>query len=112
MIINITNYSYGDFETFLHDNDDRIYRMWEYKKFLDSNNECPFTDDYCRFVLIRELIELPNGDFLLGLQGVDYDNDEENYNIDKAYIEYYKMSDVFLAYCYKDQFRYVEENEG
>lgn len=113
------NCSYGDFTTFILDNDSRVYRMWQYKKSwtpweekncteLDTN----YVDDECDFVVIRESIELPDGDILLGVQYIYFD---EKDNLDKSpndvSIYYYKLSEVSLAYIPSDQFNYMEDEE-
>ena len=50
----------------------------------------------CKFVMIKELIELPDGDLLIGFQDADSDN---------LYLEYYKLSEIRLDYCQSDKER-------
>lgn len=112
------NCYYGDFETFLHDNDDRVYRMWEYKKSWtpwEIENRTEFNENFineqCRFILIRESINLPDGDILLGVQEVNFDeNDKLDDYPDEVDLDYYRLSNICLSYSPRDQFRY-EENE-
>lgn len=54
---------YGDFWTWVHDEDvqEKIFRVW------DSNDSCFLV----RFV---QLIEMSNGDFLIGMQACDEEN--------------------------------------
>ena len=94
--------SWGDIHTWLHDvGEDRVFRLWVFKKmftpyeqdekFLD---ESVYVDDTCKFVMIKELIELPDGDLLIGFQDTDNDN---------LYLEYYKLSEIRLDYCQSDK---------
>ena len=46
--------------------------------------------------MIKELIELADGDYLIGFQDVDRDD---------LYIEYYKLSEIRLDYCQSDKER-------
>lgn len=94
-----------DFETWVLDNPDRIYRYWVYKrmftpyeqeeKFMD---ESQFVASTCSFGCIREAIELPDGDILLGfVDPEDYDTDRD------LYIAYHKLSDINLAFSPSDK---------
>ena len=111
-------YCYGDFETFLHDNDNRVYRMWEYKKSwtpreIENHTEFNenFVNEQCRFIVIRESVNLPDGDILLGIQEVNFDeNDKLDAYPDEVDLDYYKLSNICLSYSPRDQFGY-EENE-
>ena len=96
--------SWGDIHTWLSDvGEERVFRMWVFKKmftpyeqdekFLD---ESVYVDDTCKFVMIKELIELPDGDLLIGFQDTDNDN---------LYLEYYKLSEIRLDYCQSDKER-------
>ena len=112
------SYSYGDFATFMLDNDNRIYRMWQHKKSWTPWEEqnCTelstnYVDNECDFIVIRESIELPDGDILLGVQYVDFD-DENQLEADPNNVSmyYYKLSEIDLAYVPSDQFGYEEDN--
>lgn len=113
------NYSYGDFETFVLDNDSRVYRMWQYKKSWTPWEEKNCTDfdsnlinDECDFVVIRESITLPDGDILLGVQHIYFDEDDNiDETPDKVSMYYYKLSEIVLAYVPSDQFGYREGDE-
>ena len=94
--------SWCDIHTWLSDvGEERVFRMWVFKKmftpyeqdekFLD---ESVYVDDTCKFVMIKELIELPDGDLLIGFQDADSDN---------LYLEYYKLSEIRLDYCQSDK---------
>ena len=101
--------SWGDIHTWLSDvGEERVFRMWVFKKmftpyeqdekFLD---ESVYVDDTCKFVMIKELIELPDGDLLIGFQDSDSDN---------LYLEYYKLSEIRLDYCQSDKERLEDED--
>ena len=101
--------SWGDIYTWLSDvGEERVFRMWVFKKmftpyeqdekFLD---ESVYVDDTCKFVMIKELIELPDGDLLIGFQDADSDN---------LYLEYYKLSEIRLDYCQSDKERREDES--
>ena len=85
--------SWGDIHTWLSDvGEERVFRLWIFKKmftpyeqdekFLD---ESVYVDDTCKFVMIKELIELPDGDLLIGFQDTDNDN---------LYLETYKPTSI------------------
>ena len=90
-------YSWGDIHTWLHDEgEDRVFRLWVFKKmFTPYEQEQKFIDEsvyedvHCKFVRIKELIELADGDYLIGFQ------DAES-NIE--YLEYLKLSEIRLDY--------------
>lgn len=89
-----------DLETWLIDNDERIYRYFVYKRMFTPyeqqkafEDETIFEDDYCTFAKITEAIDLGNGEWMLGLTGVDGDTLELN-----TYTEYYKLSEIRLSY--------------
>lgn len=84
-----------DFETWLHDYGDRIYRYWVYRRmFTPEEQNAKYIDqafyecDECLFGLIKEAIELPDGDILLGIADVR----------DQECLEYYKLSELRIAY--------------
>lgn len=98
-----------DFETWLHDNGDRIYRYWAYKRMFTpeeidkkwSDQSC-FENVECYYGVIKEAIELPDGDILLGfIDPVDDDYAEKT-------ICYYKLSQIELSYVPEDQEALVE----
>lgn len=88
----------GDFWTFLRDTSDRIFRYWVYKRvFTPLEQEKKYIDqseyeDTCAHTgIIRECAELPNGDFLLGFSDPG-----------SEYTEYYRLSEIRLAYSPDD----------
>lgn len=90
-----------DMETWLLDNDGRVFRFLVYKKmytpyeqerkFID---ESQFEDTHYRCAFIEEAIELANGEWLLGFREI-LDGEV------CGFIEYYKLSDIQLA-CFDD----------
>ena len=101
-------YSWEDIHTWLSDEaEDRVFRMWVFKRmFTPYEQEEKFTDESvyedttCKFVMIKELIELANGDYLIGFQ--DTDRDDE-------YLEYFKLSEIRLDYRPEDKERLEDE---
>lgn len=97
-----------DFETWLHDvGYDRIFRMWRYKIMFTPyeqkeafSDESIYEDDECDYVKIREAIELPDGDILLGLQTIE---DSEDLDDKDSYLTYERLSRIELAYNPSDQ---------
>jgi len=94
-----------DFETWLHDNSDRIYRYWVYKKMFTPYeqdqkfiDESCFVDNKCEYGIIREAIELPDGDILIGFIDPHTREDSHAY----GYINYYKLSEITLAHSPRD----------
>ena len=101
--------SWGDIHTWLSDvGEERVFRMWIFKKMFTPyeqdekfSDESVYVDDTCKFVMIKELIELPDGDLLIGFQDADSDN---------LYLEYYKLSEIRLDYCQSDKERLEDED--
>ena len=100
-----------DMETWSCDNSDRIYRFVVYKrlftpyeqehKFMD---ESQFEDTHYRFGFIEEVIELGNGEWLLGFREI----------IDGevcSCINYFKLSDIQLSYFEQDKDMLVQDEE-
>jgi hypothetical protein len=93
---------YGDFETFMHDvGEDRICQMLVFKKMFTPyeqeqkfRDESVYVNDCYDDVKIREVVQLQD-DLLIGVQFItDTDDlDDDNYRI-----QYYKLSDIELAY--------------
>ena len=104
-------YSWGDIHTWLSDEaEDRVFRMWVFKRMFTPyeqeekfSDESVYVDDTCKFVIIKELIELPDGDLLIGFQDAD-DADSDN-----LYLEYYKLSEIRLDYRPEDKERLEDE---
>ena len=90
-------YSWGDIHTWLSDvGEERVFRMWVFKKmFTPYEQEQKFIDEsvyedvHCKLVRIKELIELADGDYLIGFQDAKRDIE---------YLEYLKLSEIRLDY--------------
>lgn len=103
-----------DLETWLIDNDERIYRYLVYKRMFTPyeqqrafEDETIFEDDYYTLAKITEAIDLGNGEWLLGFTSVDRDTLRIN-----QYTEYYKLSEIRLSYFGDEKkIRDVEEDE-
>lgn len=103
-----------DFETWLHDvGRDRIFRMFEFRRIGDWtpeeiekkwSDQSQYVEDESIFVKIREAIELPDGEILLGLQ---YIYDWSDLDMEDCVINYRKLSQIELSYFPNDM---KEEN--
>ena len=98
-----------DFETWLLNYGDRVYRYLVYKKMFTPyeqqqafSDESEFVDTYYSFCRIEEAIDLGHGEWLLGLRILD--EDLENTTI----LEYYKLSEIRLSHYTDDQ----EDDDG
>lgn len=101
-----------DFTTWLLDNDGRIYRYWVYKRmFTPAEQEAKYSDqscyedDICAYGRIEEAIELPDGDILIGFADPVCDDDPEL----KGILNYYKLSEIQLAYFPSDAEEFVDD---
>ena len=94
---------YGDFETFLLDNDNRIYSYLVYKRMFTPyeqqqafSDESQFEDEaYFTTAMIREAIPLGNGDWLLGMENLFEDELPDD---EAPLIEYFRLSEIRLMY--------------
>ena len=95
-----------DFDTFVLDNQDKIFRYYKYVRVwtpfeLDKkySDESIFENDgYAEFAYIRQAIELPDGDVLLKLEITHSPEDDMLYqdeDNDRIY-KYEKLSDIVL----------------
>lgn len=96
-----------DFETWVLDHRERVYRYWVYKRMftpleMDEKyvDETCYEDDECAFGMIYEAIELPDGDILIGF----IDPDDEGTTVE-GMIEYYKLSELRFQCLPCDQLR-------
>ena len=106
-------YMCGDIWTWLQDTEVRVLRYWVYKrvftpleqekKYVDQSE---YEDSYCKKGVIRECVQLPDGDLLLGFQ--NYNEDCDFYDLPQ-YMEYYKLSEIRLAYNPEDMARDEDE---
>ena len=99
-----------DFETLLLDNSGRIYRYWTYKRmFTPLEQDMKYIDqscyeiDTCSYGIIKEAVELPDGDILLGF----IDPYTEADSIAYGDIDYHKLSEILLNHCPSD----MEDND-
>lgn len=100
-----------DFETWLLDfGYDAIFRMLEYRRVGDWTpremenkyiDQSEFKSSVYQFVMIKEAMELPDGDVLLGLVNIEEWSDLEK--IDDKWVNYRKLSQIELAYNPEDQ---------
>ena len=104
-----------DFETFVHDNSDTIFRYFKYKKVwtpyeLDkkySDESMYENGGYAELAYIRQAIELPDGDVLLKMEHTYepddmYDEPDEDHN---TIYEYVKLSEISLEEFSKDNLK-------
>lgn len=107
-------YTYGDFLTFVLDNSDQVFRYWVFKrmftplecerKYFDQSQ---FEDSTASLGIIKECIELSNGDVILGFEPVfEYNSEPEEHDI-----LYYKLSEIRLAKYERDQRGGTEHEE-
>lgn len=90
---------WGDFLAWWRDEgQNRIFRMFVYKRMHTPyeqqkaySDESLYEDIYCQYVFIREVINLGNGDYLLGVQETDCEELFEG-------LEYYRLSEIRLSY--------------
>lgn len=92
----------GDIWTFLHDVDNRVFRYWIYKRVfapLKQEKKYVYQSDYedafAAKGIIRECVQLPDGDLLLGFEHVYDDCGDSDL---PAIIEYCKLSEIRLQY--------------
>ena len=102
-----------DLKTFLLDNSERIYRFYVYKKAFTPyevenkfTDESRFEDSHYTYGMIRESVELPDGDVLLGIQELYDELPDEIENIG-----YYKLSEIRLEYRLCDQDMFSDEED-
>lgn len=96
-----------DFETWLHDfGYDHVLRMLEPRKAgqytpyeMDKKfeDQSLYMDDHFLHIKIKEAIELPDGDILIGYKEI-YDIEDFDLDWDEATIHYKKLSDIELSY--------------
>lgn len=83
---------FGDFLTWYLDEDveSKLFRVW-YDKDPESEEECSYE-------WFSQVIELPNGDILIGMRG--YDDREEDCRSKSIY--YHRLSEIQFAFCPSD----------
>lgn len=101
-----------DFETWMLDvGFDRTFRMLEYrrvgdwtplemeKKWMDQSQ---YKDNHYTLIRIKEAIELPDGDILLGYIDVTDAEFLEDFDLDKECIRYRKLSEIEINWFPED----------
>ena len=96
----IETIQYNSFESFVHQNCNKIFRYWVYRRLYTPyemehkfSDESVFEETICTMAHIRECIALPNGDYLLGLENAEFISDD-----DGQYLKYCKLSEIRLEY--------------
>lgn len=95
--------SFGEYLKSLPEN--TIFRIWQ-KKWTFTPYECEekfvdqsiYIDSMCSFIIIDDIIDLPNGDLLLAAHHSD---DDKN-----SYTEYYRLSDISIAKSDMDNIKF------
>lgn len=108
----ITTTQYNNFESFIHQNANRVFRYWIYKRIYTPYeqdqkfiNENIYENCTCSYAYIRECIALPDGDYLIGFEDAETANcTGDDYC---QYIEYCKLSEIRLSYCESDSNEYL-----
>lgn len=95
-------------EEWLRNHQGEVFRYWTYRKVFTPyevdqkfTDESVFEDSYASFGYLNEVIDLKNGDYLLGFQQKDLPD----------YMEYRRLSEISLALCAFDQQHSEEEAE-
>lgn len=105
---------YDNFQSFISANEKSIFRLWVYRRgFTPYETQNAFMDDNMyeahgpAFGIIRQCVDLWNGDFLIGFQEIE---DTDNFDLASLYnwITYYKLSEIRLELVKK---RYIREEQ-
>lgn len=99
---------YDDIWKFFQATEERIFRFWVYrrlftpleqeKKYMDQSQ---YEETHAHFGIVREVIPLPDGDVLLGFAQL-YDDFADLSNEESQSLEYYRLSEIRLAYYLND----------
>lgn len=102
---------YGDLETWLLDEGDRIYRYLVYKKYRTAyeeqnafEDESIYESNYYSLCKIEEAIDLGD-DWLLGLREINNDGEICDF------IHFYKFSEIHLSLFDRDQHLELYKND-
>ncbi len=107
----------NDAMAFFHQNKDRIYRFYVYKRIFTPRelemkyiDQSEFASNMARFGLIREAIILPDKDVLLGIAEItdSVDDIREEYR----HLEYFKLSEIRLEYYPDDAAEFGNDGIG
>lgn len=109
---NIQFSSYSSFTSFAADNTDKLFRYWIYKrlftpleqekKYIDQSE---YEDNHCVVAYIVNVIDLQNGDYLIGFLDADSVHDGCFRNI-----QYCKLSEIRLEWYEGDSNEYKEKD--
>lgn len=107
-------YFCGDFWTYLQDVGPRVFRYWVYRRMFTPDEQSKkyidqefFEDSYCKMGIIKECIQLPDNDLLIGFMDMDEEGvigEDGNRSI-----SYYKLSEIRMEYCERDQLTGLED---
>jgi hypothetical protein len=102
-----------NFETWAMANSDRVFRYWVYRRMFTPyeqeqkfTDETVFEDNHCSYGTIREAVELPDGDVLIGFTDPFDDTVPEG----SLNIHYLRLSEIRLAYYPRDEAELREED--
>lgn len=97
---------YSDFSGWAEKYKNQTFRMWIYKKAWTPWEEknckeldTPYVQDTCDFVILREIVMLPNGEIMIGYTLDEGDEVTDEYN----YVSYVMLSDIELSWYKGDQ---------
>lgn len=107
--------TYNAFVEFAAINPERLYRIWVYKrvftpleqekKYIDQGM---FEDVHAHVGMLREVIPLGNGDYLLGFAFI-YESVADLASENRS-IEYFRLSEIRMSYLPKDDEAYADED--
>lgn len=101
---------FDSFESFIKAHKDNVFRIWKYKRMftpyeIDNKfvDESLFEDDYCSYIVIKQVINLGN-DYLIGYAEIFGEETEEEIerHLSGSQIEYVKLSEIQLKYYSED----------
>lgn len=106
---------YDNVRDFFKSIENRIITFWVYKRAftpydydVKSKEVNIYENDTGTVGMIKEVVLLPDNDILLGIaQDMELIDDERNY-----YIDYYKLSEIHIAYNQYQEQEYINEQEN
>lgn len=94
----------NDFKTFMEDCSNRVWRLSVYRRmFTPYEQDKKYMDETCFEnetinAFIEEVITLPDNDILLGVRQV-FDKNSIEHPEEYPNLDYYKLSEIRLAFC-------------
>ena len=80
--------------------DNTVFRLWKYKKMFTPfeqqhlfSDQSVYVDSFCEYIIIDDVINLPDGDVLLKTHSATECADYHNF---------YKLSEIELVQCERD----------